>query len=394
MTPEILVVAGEASGDQHAARLLGELQRMHPEMSAFGLGGEALEAQGCEVIAPSRDISVVGITEVLKILPRAWQIFRQLLDEVEHRGTRLAVLVDSPEFNLRLAKQLKRRGVRVVYYISPQIWAWRQWRVRQIARCVDEMLVLFPFEVEFFRGHGVPVQHVGHPLLAEIPSLPLVWDAEVDRAVGQDASSGPLRRLALLPGSRASEVGKLLPPMLQAASLLAQRMPLEIYLIQARSVAPELFDEHLAALDVPVQRIMTDRFQAIADCHLALCASGTATLEVGLLGTPLVVMYRLNRISYWLGRMLVKLPHFSLVNLILEDGVVPELLQDETEPSRLADTVYGLLTDPARIDSMRRALGVLRSKLGPEGASQKAARAVARHALELQDQGAATENIP
>lgn len=393
MTTEILIVAGEASGDQHAARMLGELQGMHPEISAFGLGGDALEAQGCEVVAPSRDIAVVGITEVLKVLPRARQIFRQLLEEVERRGTRLAVLVDSPEFNLRLAKQLKRRGVRVIYYISPQIWAWRQGRVRQIARCVDEMLVLFPFEVEFYSGHGVPVQHVGHPLLAEIPALPLAWDAE--RPLGDASSLGdPPRRIALLPGSRASEVGKLLPPMLQAASLLAQRMPLEVCLIQARSVAPELFDHHLSQVDVAVRRVTSDRFHAIADCHLALCASGTATLEVGLLGTPLVVMYRLSRISYWLGRLLVKLPHFSLVNLVLEDGAVPELLQDETEPSRLADTMHGLLTDPARIGAMRQALGTLRSKLGPEGASHKAARAVARHAVELRARNAAAENLP
>lgn len=376
MSHELLVVAGEASGDLHAARLLESLQELEPEVTAFGLGGDELRRQGCDLVAESRDIAVVGITEVLKVLPRARQIFRQLLDEVDRRGTRLAILVDSPEFNLRLAKQLKRRGVRVIYYISPQIWAWRQGRVHQIVRRVDEMLVLFPFEVDFYRHHDVAVQHVGHPLLDEVPQLPLAWDTP--RAENQPF------RLALLPGSRSSEVRKLLPPMLEAAALLRRRQSVEVCLIEAPTVSAELFNTYLGAVDVPVRRVTSDRFKEIANCHLALCASGTATLEVGLLGTPLVVMYRLSAISYWLGRMLVKLPHFSLVNLVLEESAVPELLQGETEPPRLAETMEHLLTDADRVAAMRAALKRLRSRLGPAGASRKAANAVAVHWRQLQ----------
>lgn len=384
MADDLLVVAGEASGDLHAARLLQELLALHPEIEAFGLGGDELRQAGCTLLAESREIAVVGITEVLKVLPRARQIFRILLDEVDRRGTRLAILVDSPEFNLRLAKELQNRGVRVIYYISPQIWAWRRGRVRQIARRVDEMLVLFPFEVEFYRQHDIAVQHVGHPLLDEVSALPQAWD---DSEPGL-ATSRPFR-VALLPGSRASEVRKLLPPMLAAVTLLAQRLPIEVCLIEAPTAPRELFDQCLEVQaqlgpEVNVRRVTSERFPAIADCHLALCASGTATLEVGLLGTPLVVIYRLSQISYWLGRLLVKLPHFSLVNLVLGESAVPELLQDETEPDRLADTMERVLTHDDVVSSMRSSLARLRSLLGPSGASRRAAEAVGRHWLDLQ----------
>lgn len=387
MADDLLIVAGEASGDLHAARLLGALLARQPDVEAYGLGGDELRAAGCRLVAESRDIAVVGITEVLKVLPRAKEIFRLLLQEVDRRGTRVAVLVDSPEFNLRLAKELQQRGVRVIYYISPQIWAWRQGRVRQIAQRVDEMLVLFPFEVDFYRQHDIAVQHVGHPLLDEVPILPQAWE---DSAPGL-GTARPFR-IALLPGSRASEVGKLLPPMLASVRLLADRQPVEVALIEAPTAPKELFDRCLgeAALNtvpVRVERITEDRFLAIAACHLALCASGTATLEVGLLGTPLVVVYRLNRLSYWLGRMLVKLPHFSLVNLVLETAAVPELLQKETEPRRLAETMEELLTDTESMATMRSDLARLRSRLGPTGASEKAAAAVERHWLELCREG-------
>jgi len=202
--PELLVVAGEASGDLHGARLIAELRQRVPGLTTFGLGGDEMRAAGLEAVAHSSEISVVGITEVLKVLPRAREIFAGLLREVDRRRPALAVLVDFPDFNLRLAKELKTRNVEVVYYISPQVWAWRRGRVKKIARLVDRMLVLFPFEVDFYRGHGIQVVHVGHPLVDEVPVLPQGWDR------GEPA--GEPYRVALLPGSRTSEVEALLPP--------------------------------------------------------------------------------------------------------------------------------------------------------------------------------------
>jgi len=366
---ELLVVAGEASGDLHGARLIAELRRRVPGVTTFGLGGDEMRAEGLQAIAHSSEISVVGIAEALKILPRAREVFAGLLAEVDRRRPALAVLIDFPEFNLRLARELKRRGLTVVYYISPQVWAWRRGRVKTIARRVDRMLVLFPFETDFYRQHGVAVVHVGHPLVDEVPQLRQVWD--------RDETAAEPYRLALLPGSRLSEVEALLPTLLAAVRRLAAELPLEVRVIQAPTIARELLEEHVESAGLPVQIVAADRFQAIADSHLAVCASGTATLEVGLLGTPMIVAYRLARWTYVLGKLLVRLPNVSLVNLVLGRRVVPELLQGEANPERIADEAARLLACAEPRNAMRAALSELRGRLGEGGASGRAAAEVA-----------------
>ncbi len=366
----LLVSAGEASGDLHAARLLAELRRLVPGVAAFGLGGEELEAAGLERLAAAAEISVVGIAEVLRVLPRARRIFAGILAECDRRRPALALLVDFPEFNLRLARELRRRGVPVVYYISPQVWAWRRRRVKQIARRVDEMLVLFPFEADFYRRHGVEATCVGHPLVDEVPELPGAWDR------GAPGVGEPYR-IALLPGSRPSEVEALLPAMLGAARRLGERPPVTVRLIKAPAVPAELFAGPLGAAGIAVEVIERDRFAAIAESHLALCASGTATLEVGLIGTPLIVLYRLASWTWVLAKLLVKVPHASLVNLVLERGAVPEMLQSDAEPEAVAAAAAALLGDPGRIAAMRRDLAELRGRLGEGGASARAAARVA-----------------
>jgi len=366
--PELLVVAGEASGDLHAARLLSELARLVPGLHAFGVGGDELLAANLEPLAHSRELGVVGISEALSVLGRAREVFARLLAEAEKRHPDAALLVDFPEFNLRLAKRLKQRGVPVVYYVSPQVWAWRRGRVRQIARDIDLMLVLFAFEEEFYRGHGVKVVHVGHPLVDEVPALPQAWD--------QGPPSGPYR-IALLPGSRRSEVEALLPPMLETVKRLAGRLAIWPRLILASTVPRELVDEAMAESGLEVEIVEKKRFAAIADSHLALCASGTATLEVGLLGTPMIVVYKLARWSYWLGKILVRLPRFALVNLVLGADAVPERLQGEVEPEALARLASELLSAPEKIAMMRAALAPLRASLGRPGASARAAAEIA-----------------
>ncbi len=379
------MVAGEASGDLHGARLLSELKKRLPEVRAFGLGGDELQGEGFEAVAHSSEIAVVGITEVLKILRRAREIFDSILAEVDRRGARWAILIDAPDFNLRLANQLRKRGVRVIYYISPQVWAWRKRRIHAIARDVDLMLVLFPFEKDFYRNHDVDVRHVGHPLVDEVPRLEQAWDRE---SRGEGPSLAPT--LALLPGSRRSEINALLPWMLEAVSQVGSRRPdgLKCRLIQAPNIPDQLFDQILAGsriaeCGVEVERIRSNRFQAIADSHLAVCASGTATLEVALLNTPLLVMYRLKWTSYVLGKLLVDLPYFCMVNLVLDRGVVPELLQGEARPEKVAAQIEQLLGSPDTIHSMRRELAMLRPALGSSGASGRAAEAVAERIREV-----------
>lgn len=391
---ELLMVAGEASGDLHGARLLAELRRLVPGLRAFGLGGAELRAAGLDAVADSSEVAVVGVVEVLKVLPRVRQVFAALLAEADRRRPRAAVLIDFPDFNLRLAGRLARRGIPVVYYISPQVWAWRRGRVRTIARRVDEMLVLFPFEVEFYRRAGVRAVHVGHPLVDEVPRLPGAWDRE--------PAAGEPYRLALLPGSRRSEVEALLPAMLAAAARVAAEVPVAVTLIRAPGIPEELLAKHVegfrrrrgggagdrggegsqargsgGGVEMPVRVESADRFGAIADSHLALCASGTATLEVGLLGTPMIVLYRLARWSYLLARMLVRLPNFAMVNLVLGREVVPELLQGEAEPERIAAEALRLLGDREARARVRAGLAELRPRLGEGGASARAAHQVA-----------------
>ena len=320
-------------------------------------------------MAHSAEISVVGITEVLRILKRAREVFALLLAEVDRRRPAAAVLIDFPDFNLRLAKELKKRGVPVIYYISPQVWAWRRGRVKTIAQVVDRMLVLFPFEVDFYRRFGVDVVHVGHPLVDEVPQLPSAWERG-------EPSREPYR-VSLLPGSRVSEVEALLPVMLEAVRRLSDDLPIEVRLIRAPTVPLEMLEEEIELSGLPVRIIAENRFAAIADSHLALCASGTATLEVGLLGTPMVMLYRLGRWTYLVAKLLVHLPYVSLVNLVLGRKVVPELVQGDASPERIALEAEQLLLDERERDAMREALAEVRGRLGSSGASRRAALEVA-----------------
>jgi lipid-A-disaccharide synthase len=395
----LLVVAGEASGDLHGARLVAELRKLVPDLECFGLGGDELERVGLESVAHSRDIAVVGFTEVLGVIAQARRIFHALLEQVRRRRPAAALLIDSPGFNLRLARRLRRLDVPVVYYVSPQVWAWRQGRVKAIARRVSKMLVLFGFEVDFYRDRGVTVRHVGHPLVDEVPRLRHVLDG---------GSTGPAR-IALLPGSRENEVRSLLGAMLRALEAVAREQPIEVILLEAPTLDPALLDAILAGTTLVVERIRTPagvvdttpsggfdlgaedgardmhagaaaarrRFDALARCHLALCASGTATLEVGLVGTPMIVLYRVSFFTSLLGRLLLRVPHIGLVNLVLGREVAPELVQHDVNPDRIGAVVERLLGDRAALVAMHRALEPLRERLGESGASRRAAEEVA-----------------
>jgi lipid-A-disaccharide synthase len=362
---DLLIVAGEASGDLYGSRLLAELRARRPAVRAFGLGGRQLADTGMELLADAEEISAMGLGAVFKILPKARRVFRRLLSEVERRGATTAVLIDFPEFNLRLARRLHERGVRVVYYVSPQIWAWRRGRVRQVERWVDRMLVLFPFEEEFYRRHGVEVSTVGHPLVDEVPELPHLWD-------GGPPADGSFR-IALMPGSRRSEIDHLLPELLAAAGLLCEEIAASFVLIRARSVSEAVLEPHLAASRVPVEVASEDRFETAATCHLALCASGTANLELALVGTPMIVVYRVGWLSSVVGRLIIGVPHVSLVNLLLGQRVVPELLQEQATAVRIRDEALRWLRDIPRVEEMRRQLSRVRGLLGEGGVSRRAA---------------------
>lgn len=370
MPTRLLVSCGEPSGDLYAAELVRELRAQGTALEPFGLGGDRLASQGVQLLAHVRELAVVGLLEVLSHLRRLRAVFRAVLDAVERERPAGAVLVDYPDFNLRLARALKSRGVRVVYYVSPQVWAWRRGRVRTIRATVDRMLVIFPFEEALYREAGVPVRFVGHPLVDLVRPAP-------DRAsflaeLGLD----PARPVvAVLPGSRPKEIAHNLPPLAGAIRMLAARRP-DAQFVAA--VAPGL---EPAAVSVPLAGLpvasVAGRTHAVAGAaDVALVASGTATVETALLGTPMVVVYRLSPITYLMGRPLVRVPHFAMVNLIAGRRVVPELIQAAFTPERVAAEVLSLLQDGRRAGEVRAALATVRERLGAPGASARAAAAV------------------
>jgi len=365
----VLIVAGEVSGDIHAGNMLEHLRRVEPSIEAFGVGGERLLAAGLEPLASSNELSHMGLVEVLRELPRIRRILLALVEAADRRRPALAVLVDSPDFNLRLGARLRRLGIPVVLYVSPQLWAWRRGRVRVVRRLASEVLCILPFEVPFYQAHGVPARYVGHPLVDEIERVGLHVPSAT-RAHG---------RLALLPGSRGMEVQQLLPVMVETLKTMAPEAVSEAVLVEAPGME--------AAIDAVLARVGTDprllrvrgdlRRRALAGCELAWTASGTATLECALLDVPMVVGYRLQRVSFAVAKLLVKVPNAALVNLIAGATIVPELLQGSWNPDRLAAISVELFAGGA--DSQRADLARVREALGGPGASLKAAQAIAEY---------------
>ena len=358
-----LLVAGEASGDLHAANLLAALRRLSPGLHAFGVGGERLRAAGLECIANSEELSVMGLAEVLSELPRLLALSRRVRREAIAGRPDVAVLVDSPDFNLPLAKALRRAGIPVVIYISPQLWAWRAGRVRRIRRDVRRVLCVLPFEPAFYERHGVAAEYVGHPLVDELTG-----------AMAAPTAVNPLA-VALLPGSRWHEVESLLPAMLAAVDRLAsERAGVSARLIVAPGLALDRLTALLGARAAHVEVVTTDRHRALAGCGAAMVASGTATLECALLGVPMVVGYRLHALTYALARALVEVPFVSLVNLTAGERVVTELVQHAFTAEALAAEVERLLGPDGAV--VRGRLAEVRRRLGSAGASERAAMAV------------------
>lgn len=366
----LLISAGETSGDLYAAELVRHL-RSSRELDVFGLGGDRLRAQDAELVAHVRDLAVVGLVEVLRHLRRLRGIFRRVLAEVDRERPRLAVLIDYPDFHLRLARELKARGVPVVYYVSPQIWAWRRGRVRTIRDTVTHMIVIFPFEEALYREAGVDVTFVGHPLVGVVAPAP-----DRDRFL-RGCGLDPARPvLAALPGSRRQEVAHNLPALAGALKLLNIRRP-DVQL--ALAVAPGLDPGGFAALDaLPVARVAGQAHALMGAADAGIVASGTATVEAALLGLPMVVVYRLSALTYALGRRFVRVPHFAMANLIAGRAVVKELIQADFTPDATADEALRLLQSGPYRDGVIAGLAQVRSRMGDPGASARAAAVVAR----------------
>ena len=362
-----MIVAGEASGDAHGAKVVEAMKRRAPDIRFAGIGGRAMKAQGVEIAVDSRQLAVVGITEVLVKLPRilagikaAKRILRDLRPE-------LLVLIDFPDFNLMVAGIAKRLGIPVLYYISPQIWAWRTGRVKKIRRLVDRMAVILPFEERFYRKHGVPATFVGHPLLDSLPP-PYAGrgeDSDVQRPV-----------LGLLPGSRDREVVCLLPVMLEAARILAGKIPgLSVVASVASSLdrqfVEEIVERNSGELDVEL--VEGGAWQTFQRSTILVAASGTVTLEAALSGVPMVIVYKVSPVSYRVGKALIRVKYASLVNLVAGRELLPELLQDRATAENISAAVERMLGDPEKMAILRRQLMNMRSLFGGPGAADRVA---------------------
>ena len=366
-----MISCGEPSGDLYAGALAVEIRRRQPDAAIFGLGGQRLMAGGGELLADYRGLSVTGLVEAVRVIPRSVSVLHQLVGAARAEKPDALVLVDFPDFNFRLAAAVKPLGVPIIYYISPQLWAWRQGRMKVMKRLVDRVLVIFPFEEQIYRDAGVPVQFVGHPLIdlarAQEPKDSFLREAGLDAA-------RPI--VALLPGSRPNEVERLLPIVRDAVAAIAAQLPQAQFVIaRAPSLDDRLFDGVKWSGVRPVEVLArTDDVLGIAD--VAITASGTATVQAALHGRPMVVVYRLSPMTYRLGRRFLLVDHVAMVNLIAGRRLVPELIQDECTPARIAAETISLLTDLPRAEEMRRGLAGVRAKLGAPGASGRAAEAV------------------
>jgi lipid-A-disaccharide synthase len=362
-----MISAGEASGDLHGANLVQAMRQQCGALFFCGIGGAAMKAAGVKIIVDADQLSVVGVTEVLARLPHILSGMSAARKILRSRVPDLLILIDFPDFNLKLAAVARQQGIPVFYYITPQVWAWRQGRIHTIKQLVDRAAVILPFEDRFFREHGIPVSFVGHPLM------------DAGYGISPAAArwrSGDAPAIGFLPGSRNKEVRRLLPVMLETAEVIGRRNPQARFLVsRAPSVSRELFDGIAAAFSGRVNvEVVTDKVEAFLQrTTMVVAASGTVTLETALSATPAVVIYRVSLLSYWLGRMLIKLKHVSLINLIAEREIVPELLQAEAVPDTIASRAMDILEDPGRFHAIREGMLDVRRRLGESGASGRAA---------------------
>jgi len=372
MEKKVLIVAGETSGDLYGAHLIKAIHQFDPNIIFFGIGGDHLKESGMRIIFHSKLLSVVGITEVLPKLGSIFKAIQILKKSLDQEKPNLVILIDFPDFNLRLAKSIKKKGIPIVYYISPQIWAWRPKRINLIAKRINKMIVFFQFEVPLYEAVGVDVEWIGHPLLDLVkPTLPK------EIAFKKFGLNPEKTTIALLPGSRSHEIKRLLPPLIESAKILFYKIPgLQFVIPLASGISKSSILSFLKDIHFPLEVIEGFTYDIMNISELLLTASGTATLEGAILGKPMVIIYKVSWPSYLIGRFMIKVDRIGLVNLVAEKKIVPELIQNEVKPERISEETLNILKNPHRFQKMKDELSKVRFKLGEPGASARAARII------------------
>ena len=372
-----MISCGEPSGDLYAGALATEILRSEPSAVITGFGGDRLRAAGASLVGDFSGLSVTGLWEVVRVLPRTYATYRRLVRDAETTRPDVLVAVDFPDFNFTLARAVRKLGVPVVYYISPQLWAWRRGRMKTMRRIADRVLVIFPFEEKIYRDAGIPVQWVGHPLL-DVAQVPEPRTAFLSR-LGMDPDR-PV--VALLPGSRRNELRAILPDLISAAVIIRSRLPRVQWMVARAPHLPDDVFEPVTRLGDGVAIVEHETDDVLAAADVALVASGTVTVQAALHECPMVVVYRLSALTYRLGKPFVHVETYAMANLVAGRRVVPELIQEAFTPDRVAAEALRVLTDAAHAAAVRRDLREVRGKLGTPGASRRAADAVldvARH---------------
>ncbi|HRY37523.1 MAG TPA: lipid-A-disaccharide synthase [Smithellaceae bacterium] len=369
-TKKVMIVAGEASGDMHGAALVHEMSKINPSLNFYGIGGSQLGKMGVKLVVNNSSLAVMGITEVISKLISILKILAMMKKSLDDDRPDLVILIDFADFNLRLAKAAKKKGIKVFYYISPKVWAWRKTRINQIKKFVDRMAVIFPFEVDTYAAKGYTVNYVGHPLVEMVKSHDTKQDSRKKIDITENKTT-----IALLPGSRLSEVTKLLPEMVLAAEIVAQKIPdIQFVLPLADTIEEKIIFDLTKGSSLKIKVIAGKTYDVISSADLAIVASGTATLETGLLGVPMIILYKFSPFTALIARMLITPQPIGLVNIIAGKMIAPELLQQEANANRIASEALAILLNEEKKQEIIAQLQDIRIKLGEAGAARRAAQ--------------------
>ena len=371
----ILISAGEASGDLYAGAVTRGIKQLNPEAEVFGMGGDCLREAGGEVLFDIKDHSLMGFVEVLKKLPDVWKLRNAFIDLMEKRKPDVLLTIDYPGFNMRLAKLAKERGINVVYFIAPQVWAWRPGRAADVAKVTDKIACIFPFECDFYKSYGADIEFIGHPLVDTVK--PSLSRKEAEELAGK-RTGHPL--ILLMPGSREMEIQRLLPVMLDAVKILKQKRPeLDFAIPRAATIAKEILEDSVRQAGLNIRLIEGHNYDVMSVADLAIVTSGTVTLEAAMCGLGCEILYKSSPVSFWIAKRVVKIPNIGLPNIVAGRQIEPELLQDDCTPDKIASTALELLK-PERFAQLQRDLLEVKEKLGEPGAVKRVAELVLRMA--------------
>ena len=367
----LMIITGEVSGDLIGGSLIKELKSLNPDLEVTGIGGDRMKLAGMDLIYHSDQMAFLGFVEVVKHLPFIHQVQKKLIDKVKSEKITCVVLIDYPGFNLSIAKKLKPLGVKIIYYVSPQIWAWAKGRIKKVKRLVDKMLVVFPFEVEFYKKENVNVEYVGHPLVERINQYDFLIREEFFSKFNLDRKK---EILLVMPGSRKQEVKEIFPEVIKAASELAEKSNLQVVVARSKNIDQKYFQQIAGSNNFVT--ITDHNYELMKYSRFGIIKSGTSTLETGYFALPMIVVYKTSPLTYLIGKQLIKLDRIGMVNIILDEMIVPELIQSDVNSEKIIHTASKILSDAKLYEKIKMKLEKVRETLGSKGASRKAANSI------------------